>query len=124
MYGNLGAILFRSADGTVLGHNWVAASSKLRKTARAQAFSRGDVVINYHGLAKLALWSAPKQSTIVNAPLAATDPAHKNDTEHVLLNALHSRLRSCGLRAPNKTSIAALQLLAVQAYCLRRCALL
>lgn len=99
LYGNLGAILFRSADGTVLGHNWVAASSKLRRSTRAQAFGRGDVVINYHGLAKVALWSAPKQSTIVNAPLAPTDPAHKNDTEHVLLNALHSRLRYCGLGA-------------------------
>jgi hypothetical protein len=99
LVGNLGAILFRSSNGTTLGGNWIAASSKLRKTIRSQAFSRGDVAVSYNGLGKVAMWSTQKHSTIMSAPLVATNPKHKNDSEHVLLNALHSRLRTCGLDA-------------------------
>jgi len=97
--GNLGAILFCDEIGGLLGTNWIAASARLRPLIAAQAATMGDTIVYLNGNDKQrkVQWVMPGAKPIgKSAVIAPSDPKSKNDSEIVLLNALHVALTHMG----------------------------
>ena len=97
--GNLGAVLFRNEAGGYLGRDWIAASTKIRQPVQARAAAMGDTFVYLEGTNKnrKVQWvTAGTKPVGKNAVIGPTQQQSKNDTEIVLLNAMHVALDFMG----------------------------
>lgn len=97
--GNLAAILFCDEMGGLRGTNWIAASTQIRPNIAKRAAESDDTIVYLTGKdeQRMVQWVEPGMKPVeMNALIAPTDPFGKNDTEIVLLNALHIALVCLG----------------------------
>ena len=97
--GNLGAILFRDEAGGFLDTDWIAASTKIHPLVQERAAVTGDTFVYLDGPNKnrKVQWLKPGAKPVgLNAVIGPTQQRSKNDTEIVLLNAMHLALAYMG----------------------------